>query len=452
MTHTHTSTSRKRGRKSIAERVRGEKGLGSIYYETDKGSEVTGHWVATEPRAGMKPKTFRVKGPKWDEALRDRAIDKREQFRLDVATGKVGVLAGMRSNVKVEDQTVNDYVAFWMLTESQPVYEIQHGVEVRIGGNEDTTHANYVTLVAKYITPYFRYILLKDADGVHMEEWMDTLIRLKAPPSQRSNARKLLSQIFNHALKRRRVTGVTENPVLHIAGKAGYRRRKQHASKVEDIMALMRQTRGHERLGALVPMAVLLGLRRQELLALKWQAIDLVNQTVTIGLKGNRIKGRLVERTGVKMRRDDSDVLFMPDLLRDILIEHRANVLAYKVRMGSKWKGPQNPVEGEAYVFPNPHSRTRRCGLMCSPEHLNEWYASECARVGLENTGLHQLRRNCASFLRRLGVSMVEIKDILRHASLSTTELYALSDEGVGRAAIGRLGDSLAAEYYKEAV
>jgi integrase len=452
MMHASSSTATKRGRKSIAERERAEKGSGSVYYERNGGCELSGRWIATEPRQGMKPLLFRASGPKEGadgEQARLKAIAKRETFRLQVARGEADPLAGFSTPASAEP-TVSEYVVHWMDAAARPVYETQRGEQVRIGGFEETTYSNYLTLTTKYILPHFNFVRMKDADGEHMEAWMKEMIRLKVPPSQRANAKKLLTQIFNHALARKRQTGVTHNPLLLIKGSAGYHHQKPKASKHADVMRLMRATRNHERLGALVPMAVMLGLRRQELLALKWKHVDLANKTVTIALKGNRISGVLKERPGVKMDPRRQDTLHMPDLLHTILLEHRERLIAFKLRMGTRWKGPQNPVEGEAYVFPAPHSRTRRCGLMCSPEHVNEWYANECAKVGFPNTKLHQCRHNCASFLRRLGVPMVEIKEILRHASLSTTELYAHGDEGVGRGAINLLGDSFSAEYFAE--
>jgi len=453
-----SSTGRTRGRKSIAERERAEKGNGSVYYERDRGSELTGRWIATEPRERMKPLLFKAtRGPKYGadgDAGYRQAEEKREAYRLKWARGEVNPLDGLPKTARLAAWTVSAYVEEWIESVARPVYEVQRGVEVRIGGFEQNTYENYRVL-KRYIVPHFKYVLLKECDGQHISAWLDTLIATGAPPSQRMHAKKLLSTIFNYAKALGRETGVTNNPVAFnplLRNKGSYTSPRPKASAIADMIRLITLTRDHERFSAVVPLALMLGLRRQELVGLQWQHIDFAGKTVTIALKGSRINGALKTRAGVKMRPNDMDVLPMPAPLEKILLEHRARIIAFRLRMGARWKGPSNPVEGAAWVFPAPHSRVKRCGQMVAPEHLHEWYQRQCARAGLDNTKLHLLRHNCGSFLRHLGVPMVEIRDILRHSQLATTELYAHGAEITGREALTRLGDQLAAGLESEAI
>jgi len=57
-----------------------------------------------------------------------------------------------------------------------------------------------------------------------------------------------------------------------------------------------------------------------------------------------------------------------------------------------------------------------------------------CDRAGLERVGAHRLRHTVATELLRTGASLAQIVPILRHASVSTTAIYAKVDRQVLRA------------------
>jgi site-specific recombinase XerD len=55
--------------------------------------------------------------------------------------------------------------------------------------------------------------------------------------------------------------------------------------------------------------------------------------------------------------------------------------------------------------------------------------ARACARAGLPRLGAHRLRRALATELLRVGGSLAEVGQILRHASALSTSVYAKVDE-----------------------
>lgn len=57
-----------------------------------------------------------------------------------------------------------------------------------------------------------------------------------------------------------------------------------------------------------------------------------------------------------------------------------------------------------------------------------------CDRAGLDRVGAHRLRHTVATELLRAGVPLAQIAPILRHASVSTTAIYAKVDQEALRA------------------
>ena len=66
-------------------------------------------------------------------------------------------------------------------------------------------------------------------------------------------------------------------------------------------------------------------------------------------------------------------------------------------------------------------------------------FGSACARAGIEDFRVHDLRHTCAAWLVTAGVPLAEVRDLLGHASIVMTERYAhLAPERV-RAAVTRI-------------
>lgn len=60
-----------------------------------------------------------------------------------------------------------------------------------------------------------------------------------------------------------------------------------------------------------------------------------------------------------------------------------------------------------------------------SPTGVTHVVGWACKRVGMEPVGAHQLRHTLASDLLRAGTPLAQIAPILRHASVTTTAIYA---------------------------
>lgn len=89
-------------------------------------------------------------------------------------------------------------------------------------------------------------------------------------------------------------------------------------------------------------------------------------------------------------------------------------------------------VEGNPYVFPGDNRRRNGPKPLAN---LSAPWKEICKRAGLENLRIHDLRRTVGSYMSQSGVDLNVIKAGLRHASISTTLIYAhLGDDPARKA------------------
>lgn len=86
---------------------------------------------------------------------------------------------------------------------------------------------------------------------------------------------------------------------------------------------------------------------------------------------------------------------------------------------------------------------TRRAG--CMAQVWVTWavwrvVAHAAAELGIENFGAHDLRRTCAKLCRSRGGEFEQIKFLLGHSSIQTTERYLGSNQELERAVNDDLG------------
>jgi integrase len=177
--------------------------------------------------------------------------------------------------------------------------------------------------------------------------------------------------------------------------------------------------------------AVATGLRRGELLALRWADVDLE--------RGRLAGARSVEQTkagGLRFKSPKSGkgrVVALPSLAVEALRKHRAEQAKVKLALGPAYKD-----EGLVFARPDGHA--------LSPKAFTWRFADFASGIGLGHVRLHDLRHAHASHLLRQRVPLKVVSDRLGHANIAiTADLYSHVLDGMDAEAAGQVDAALRA-------
>jgi Phage integrase family len=158
---------------------------------------------------------------------------------------------------------------------------------------------------------------------------------------------------------------------------------------VEQARHLLEVIEG-ERLEAFYVLALTTGLRRGELLGLRWADVDLNSRQLYVRRALQRVGGKLrfVEpKTSTSLR-----AVVMPKLAVRHLARHRARQDAERLARGAAWKDYD-------LVFAS------SVGTPIEPRNVNRRWDELRERTGLDWLRLHDLRHGCATFMKGRGVA-----------------------------------------------
>lgn len=178
----------------------------------------------------------------------------------------------------------------------------------------------------------------------------------------------------------------------------------------EDASQFLTASATH-RLYALFAVGVAIGLRRGELLALRWADVDLDERVVRVRQTVQRLPevGLIfgAPKTG-KSRR----TVPLPARSVKVLRSHRVRQAAEALALGPAWTDSD-------LVF------TSTVGTVIEPRNLSRLFDQLIAAAEVRRIRFHDLRHTCASLLLAQGVPPRVVMDVLGHSQLAITmDLY----------------------------
>jgi integrase len=182
----------------------------------------------------------------------------------------------------------------------------------------------------------------------------------------------------------------------------------------EQAIKFIEAAKGH-RLGALFSVALAIGLRKGEALALKWSAIDFERGTVAVRLALQRLKipgdekGRLILK---EPKRSSRRTINLPRVCVSALLEHRAMQEDERRLAGTRWRE-------SGYVF------TSGIGTPVEPRNLERSFREILSLAGLHHVRIHDLRHTAATLLLIQGVHPRVVMELLGHSQIAVTMKYS---------------------------
>jgi len=214
-------------------------------------------------------------------------------------------------------------------------------------------------------------------------------------------ARAVLRRALNHALRdslvARNVATLTEPP-----------KAEQHM--VEPLSASQArrliEASADDRLGPLFARAMLTGLRQGELLALRWQDVDLDGGILAVRHTLTRRDGKPV-LTAPKTNKSRR-TLALPAAAIAVLKDQRKRQLESRLFAGSRWHDWE-------LVFGS------SVGTPLNPANVSHRLTAILDAAGLPHQRFHDLRHCCASLLLAQGIPAKTIMEQLGHSQISLT-------------------------------
>ncbi|MCA9878275.1 MAG: site-specific integrase [Thermomicrobiales bacterium] len=291
-------------------------------------------------------------------------------------------------DVKATKQKLKDYLTWWL-------------DNIVSGRCSEKTLRTYSDIVRLHLAPD----LGKHEVGKLTAQHITTLMRAKekAGLSARTVAhiRGTLRTALNDAM---RLDIVERNVALRTDPP------KQEASSrepftVEEAKVFLAATSSDTN-AVLYRLAVTLGLRRGELLGLKWSDIDLEAGTLRV----SRSLGRVGKELVVKEPKTDRSKRTLSLGASNVasLRKHKDEQAFARRKAGSRWQETD-------YVF------VSSIGTAIDPDNLSKQYKALLVGAGLRHQRFHDLRHTAATLMLRDGLPVHEVSAVLGHAQNSTT-------------------------------
>ncbi len=320
--------------------------------------------------------------------------------------------------------TVGNYADYWL----------SYVVPAKL---RPTTLARYRCLIDRYVVPAIgkkRLAALSSAE-VRLMLAKTAATRTPGRPGQDEAARPsvssrtvqqthaVLRSMLSHAMREELIS---RNVARLVQPPAPDRTEIQPWTE-DEARVFLAASRGH-RLHALFVVALALGLRRGEVLGLRWSDVDFVTGQLRVWQTLQRVRGEGVVFGPPKSRRSRR-VLTMPAVVRSALLRHRAQQQTEK--SSGEW------VE-TGLVFPT------STGRHLEPRNLNTAFGRLLVRSGVRAIRFHDLRHTCATLLLARGVSARVVMDILGHSQIAVTmNTYAHVIPAMQQQAAGQMDDAL---------
>ncbi len=324
-----------------------------------------------------------------------------------------------RARRRVAEQTVDEYVVEWLEN-----YKCNIAV---------LTYNSYKTMVDARIVPYFKpmQLPLRELTGDELNAFYLSMRNegLTGATAQRHHS--LLHLAFKHAVKRRIIPS---NP----CDQADRPKSQQYIGEyynTEELKKLINCLEG-DPMRIVVILAAYYGLRRSEVLGIKWDAVDFTENKIYIRHKviENKREGSRLEGHDVMKNKSSYRSMPLIPFIREALLAEKEK----QEEMQRMLRGAYNRTYSD-YVCVD------AIGNLIKPQYVTTHFKVILEKNGLKLIRFHDLRHSCASMLLANKVPMKMIQDWLGHSDMSTTaNIYSHIDYTSKMESAGVIGSALA--------
>ena len=337
--------------------------------------------------------------------------------RQEVADKLADTLSNRNKGLIFEDEglTVATYLDRWL--------------EDSVRGTvRESTFSRDKYLVTNHVVPVLGRVKLKNLNAMHLQRLYRDRLDFGLSGSTVQKIHHVLHKALSEAKRLRLIPH--HNPASDVKAPRASTK-EMHPLSAQEARLLLEAARG-DRLEALYVLAVHTGMRRGELLALRWEDVDLDAATVRVRRTLTRVdNGRRLAFGEPKTKKSRRTVRLTPQGV-EALRSHRARQAEERLRVGSLY-------EDQGLVF------VGQGGGPINPSNLRQRsFKTLLERAGLPRICFHDLRHTCASLLFQKNVHPKFVQELLGHASVAITlDTYSHMLPGMGGEAADAMSEAL---------
>ena len=269
---------------------------------------------------------------------------------------------------------------------------------------EGSTYDGYKLIYDKYIKPFFepKRLRIRDITPSHIQQYIQHCLKsVSANTVHRHLAN--ISKCLDTAIRQ---NIIAFNPVkrVDLPKKQKFTGAKFYNER--QIEQLLTCSKG-DPLEIVILLTVFYGLRRSEVLGIKWDAIDFESQTIAIN--------HTVVQGHKEQRRKDSTKTASSNTVVPITGTIKARLKWWKSQQDNHKLLQPNDYIDEGYVC------TQIDGSLIKPHYVSEHFKLLLAKNGMPHIRFHDLRHSSAGYLKYLGFDLKDIQTWLRHGDIGTT-------------------------------
>lgn len=340
-------------------------------------------------------------------------------FRLLQENGKrkqkclsTGVKAGSngKSNKRMAEKKAFEIVSrFENLTYSY-ISEMSFGEYIKYWVKRNkvnlqaTTFDGYMHMINKHIAPYF-VMNVKSVKPLHIQEYMN----LKIESGLSSNTVGKHYTLIKTALKDAVINDIIRSNPAEKVKKPKKAKIRYNFYTAKQLRTLITAVKGSD-MELPVMLAVLFGLRRSEVLAVKWLNIDFENMTLEICEKVTRQKnkdGKVVDILSDELKTESSHAIYY------------LNAPVRNYLMNKYLEQQAMPRETKMYTD---YVCVNAVGTLLKLDYITHKFKKILETNSLPIIRFHDLRHSCISLLAsNNNFTMKQVQDYARHANYALT-------------------------------
>ena len=355
----------------------------------------------TSRRGNGEGSVYKTKDGKWVASIDLGWVDGKRKRRTFQAKTQAEAIRKMRelqpqknhgTQLASERLTVEQYLETWL------TMRIPGTVSVR-------TEEIYARVVRLYLIRHIGKIRLNKLTPTDVNAMMIALGESGFSASTRRMARATLRRALRMAeqdgLVTRNVAAIAEGPKMPL--------REGRTMTPEQAQIFLTACKEY-RLGTAYALALLLGLRRGEVIGLKWTDIELSQDVVEISVRRQLVRDDAGVRLSELKTKGSRRTLHLSAPLVDLLECHRRQQDKEARLLGEHWRN------AEDLIFTNTH------GEFLDPSDFGKGVPRITGKAGLGHWSIHELRHSCASLMFSMNVPLDAVSDQLGHASIGVTK------------------------------